>query len=171
MRFARRSSRSSAFFRLATPAPGSPKVSPESDRVCVAFSRWSQRQKTGSRGRWATREAASQSWLRETTSLCVCPRRSHRKLPRAGSLGHRTGLQHWRHLATFRGESRDSARRPHCLCAPHSSPPTSPPPAHPAGRAGSSWGWGVGNSVNGKGRTKPGSRRSPLLAPSPVGGT
>lgn len=152
--FARRSPQGFALSRLVAPAPGSPEVAPQSGRGCVASSRWSQRQRTGSRGRWETREGASQSLVAETTLLRVSPRRSPRELARAGSLGRCPGLQHRRHLATFPGASGDSARLPHCLCAPHSSPPTSPPPAHPAGRAGSGWGWGVENSVNGKGADK-----------------
>lgn len=97
----------------------------------MASSRWSQRQRTGSRGRWETREGASQSWVPETSLLRVSLRRAPPELPRPDSLGRRLGLKHRRHLATFPGGSRGSARRPHCLCAPHSSPPTSPPPAHP----------------------------------------
>lgn len=153
--FARPSPQGFALSRLAAPAQGSPEVSPQSGRGCVASSRVSRRQRTGSRGRWETGERASQSLEPETTLLRGFPRRSPRELARIGSLGRRPGLQHRRHFATFPGASGDSTRLPPIVWAPrtaHRPPPR--PPAHPAGRAGSGWGWEVGNSVNGKGADK-----------------
>lgn len=59
-------------------------------------------------------------------------------------------LKRSRHLATFRGESRIFAWRPHCLSAPHRLPPTSPPLTHTAGLT-SVGGGELGTVVNGKG--------------------